>query len=132
MTPTAHPDLPSPDRASSRKLPLDDDALLARGLDAFRDDCARSPAPGLAVRVLGDVRRGDAESARFVRVARAYAVAAAVLLVVGVGGSVITRRGAHGGSRSALGPIPGIADLEENRLARELAVTLDDHPVGGK
>ena len=110
------------------KLPLGDDALLARGLEAFRDDCARAPADGLASRVLAQVRRGDAESARFARVARAYSVAAAVLLVVGVGGSVITRRAAHGASHSA----PRIDDLEANRLARELAVTLDDHPVGGR
>ena len=124
----------SPDPVSSRdqgpaaKLPLDDDALLACGLEAFRDDCARAPAQGLAARVLAQVRRGDAESARFVRVARAYSVAAAVLLVVGVGGSVITHRSTRGASQ----PAPRVEDLEANRLARELADTLDDHPVGGR
>ena len=109
-------------------LPLDDDARLARGLEAFRDDCARAPAAGLAARVLANVRRGDDESARFLRLARAYSAAAAVLLVVGVTGSVLTRASAHAASR----PVPRLDDLEANRLARELAVTIDDQRVGGR
>jgi hypothetical protein len=116
---TTNPSAPTP--------PLDDDALLARALEAFRDDCARAPAADLAARVFAGVRRGDDESARFLRLARAYSAAAAVLLVVGVTGSVLTRPSGHV-ARSA----PRIADVEANRLARELAVTIDDQRVGGR
>ena len=116
---------PSP---ASPKIPLDDDALLARALDAFRADAARLPADGLAARVLAGVRRGDADERRFERVARVYAAAAAVLLVVGVGGSLAVRRSVPASARVA----PRLDDLEAARLAQELAVTIDDQRVGGK
>ena len=111
-----------------RRIPLDDDALLARALDAFRADATRLPADGLAARVLAGVRRGDADARRFERVARVYAAAAAVLLVVGVAGSVAVRRSPRESARVA----PRLDDLEAARLAQELAVTLDDQHVGGK
>jgi hypothetical protein len=121
----------------SRRIALDPDALLARGLDLVRADleeaaASRLPAPrlpgqGLAERVLAAARAGDADAVRFARLARVYAAAAAVLLVVGVGGSVMVRRPALS-QRAA----PRLDDLEVSRLAREAAVTLDDQHVGGK
>ncbi len=78
--------------------------------------------------MLAGVRQGDADERRFERVARVYAAAAAVLLVVGVGGSLAVRRTVRESARVA----PRLDDLEASRLAQELAVTLDDQHVGGK
>ena len=115
----------------SRKLPLDDDALLARGLEVFRADAVCVPAPDLAARVLARARAGDVDAQRFERVARVYAAAAAVLLVAGVGGSVIVHHPAPSSTTTAQAA-PRIDDIEASRLAREQAVTLDDQRVGGK
>ena len=121
--------LPPPSRPSSGRLPAPAaDALLLRGLAAWREDVARPAADDLAVRVLAAARRGDADDLRFRRVARVYSAAAAVLLVVGVGGSVLAVRPPAGASSRA----PRIDDLETSRLARELAITLDGQRVGDR
>lgn len=102
------------------------DALLARVVSAWRDDVARPAADGLSARVLAAARRGGDDDVRFRRVARVYAAAAVALLAVGVGGTLVLRRVAP--PRSA----PRLDDLESERLARELAVTIDAQRVGGR
>lgn len=115
-----------------RRLPLDDDALLARGLEVFRADAGRAPAEDLAARVLAAARAGDPDQLRFRRLARTYAVAASALLVVGVGGTAMNQREARGEMRAVSKLPPTIDDLEASRLARELEVTIDGQRVGGK
>jgi len=117
--------LPSRDR-SGRDAPLSDAALDA-ALGVFRDDCrAQRVAPRLAERVLAAAARGDVEAARFSRVARTYAAAAAVLAAAGVLGSVLVRHdgvpaSAYGASRTSLFAIEEAGILREGaRSALEL------------
>jgi hypothetical protein len=106
----------TPDDADSIDSAL---AILRRDLGTAR------PAPGLADRVLAAARRGDAETLRFRRYARAYGAAAALLLALGTAGAVALRR-------PPPDPRGTLADLEATRMALEQAVSVADLAVGGR
>lgn len=105
-------------------------ADLEKALSAFRDDVRRAPPPrsDLAERVLAAVAHGEDEILRFRRLARAYTAAAAVLVAVGVGGTLLVQ-----GNRPQGSPLASsVADLEASRLSLEKNVTLTDLAVGGR
>lgn len=102
---------PNPRPAGDR-----DDARLASAFDAWRRDVATvRPAPRLAERVLAAAAAGEAESSRFRRLARVYAVAASVLAAAGVAGALLAR----GPEREVVASRPpSVHDFEQARLAR--------------
>ena len=106
-------------------------ARLRSAMDAFRDDASAAAPEALAERVLASAARGEQESEQFRGLARRYAAAAAVLLAVGVGGSVWVAPAASSASAQRAGTA-SLVDLEESQMARELYVALDEQPVGGR
>ena len=107
-------------------------ARLKAAMDAFRDDAGAAPPQALAERVLASAVRGEQESERFRALARRYSAAAAVLLAVGVGGSVWVAPAAPAPSSAGRTGAASLADLEESQMARELYVALDEQPIGGR
>ena len=114
--------------ASDPALAAEVDRLRA-AMDVFREDAAAAAPDRLGERVLAAVARGDDESDRFHALARRYAAAAAVLLAVGVGGTVWTH-----GTIPAAGTAapPTIAELEESHMDGERYLDLDSQPVEGR
>ena len=108
---------------------------LRAAMDAFREDVPTTVPHGLAERVLASAARGDDESERFRALARRYAAAAAVLLAVGVGGSVWVA-GAEGfdGARDPSGSPsqPTLSDLVDGHMKSEQYVALDALSVRGR
>jgi anti-sigma factor RsiW len=91
--------------------------------DALRDDVPAAPE-GLAARVYLSVAGGHAESERFHAVARRYTAAAAVLLALGVGGSLwVDRAQAQHGAE----PRGTLADLAALRQAEVSYGLLDSN-----
>jgi anti-sigma factor RsiW len=91
---------PDEERSALRLLASDPEAAaevarLRRAADVLRRESRSDPAPGLADRVLAAGAVGAGEMAAARRLARRYVAAAAVLLGLGVGGSLWLARGAE-------------------------------------
>ena len=105
------------------------DLRLDAALDAWRRDVSTAtPRPALAERVLAAVARGDDEDARFRRLARTYAAAAAVVAALGVGGTFWLRRAAPDAPVAA----PSVADVENARFSLVGLDSVADLSVGGR
>lgn len=107
--------LPSEDaRTLEHHLAADPDrsealALYREAMDVWRDDVAHraSADDDLADRVLASIESGRPPSTSAPAAARWYAAAAAALIAVGIGGTVITR------ASRAPEPVTRTADLDE-------------------
>jgi anti-sigma factor RsiW len=127
----------SPDEARAVEARIAADPALAARVarlraagDALRDDVPAAPE-GMAARVYLSVVGGHAESERFHAVARRYAAAAAVILALGVGGTlwvdVIPGLG-RAAAQSATEPRGTLADLAALRQAEVSYEFLDAGP----
>lgn len=118
-------DTPTPRRDDEARDPALD-ALLG----VWRDDCrAVATAPHLAARVLAAAARGDVESSRFQRFARAYAVAATLVAAASIVGALWLR---HTARPATVASVPRVTDLEEARLSLAGLESVADLSVGGR
>ena len=116
------------------------DEALARFMDAWRDDVSTVPPRGLAEHVLAAVSGRQDEAERFQGLARRYAAAAAVLLAVGVGGSVtLAGTASPAGSPSSTADFSvvagfgGLLDKHMSTVAYEVISELPNElPAGGR
>lgn len=129
----------SPEEAKEVEARLESDPRLAAQVARLREamatlkaDAARAPHPDLAVRVLASVARGDpaaVEVARFDRAARRWAIAAALLIAVGGGGTAALRADRDGTGTPSLESGDGathdlLAHVESSRAETERALDL--------
>jgi hypothetical protein len=103
---------------------------LREASDALRAAARRAPPEDLADRVLAAAVPAGGELAAFRRAARRYVAAAAVLLGLGLGGSVWIDR--SGGPAAAATPAPGLfADPADARIEEMVLSDLDGAPARG-
>jgi hypothetical protein len=125
---TAPPHDSSERLESSERLGAEE--RLRADLDLFRADVRPRIDPSLADRVLAAVAAGAhraSDEERFQVAARRWSAAAAVLVAVGVGGSLAldrVARPAEAGDSAAL-----TSFVETNRFSLEVDLALDQRPV---